>query len=288
MPKISIIIPVYNVEKYLPKCLESVIKQTLTDIEIICVNDGSTDNSSNILSEYAKNDNRIKIINQNNMGVSEARNYGLKVAVGEFIAFLDSDDYLALDFCEKLYKRAIETDSDIVVCEYVYRFKNNKKKLFLKVDKNVITTNAKEKFECLYLPSFCYVWNKIYKRESLKENFLKDIKWEDVYFTCNVLYQSGKMSIASDTAYYYRDTDNSIVNEKSILNSYYYHKAFTYFYDFIIKNNINIDVNNYEGLKKYKIFGMTVLNIKRDMFVTKYNLLNQIRWTIPKSYKKKN
>ena len=157
MPKVSVIIPVYNVEKYLSECLDSVVNQTLKDIEIICVNDGSPDGSAEILEEYAQKDNRIKVITQENRGVSEARNSGLKIASGEYIAFLDSDDYIDLKFFEQLYKRGIESNSDVVVCENIYRFSGNKQKLFLKVDKEVETTVLKEKFECLYLPEYCYV-----------------------------------------------------------------------------------------------------------------------------------
>ena len=154
MTKISVIIPVYNVEKYLKECLNSVINQTLKDLEIICVNDGSIDNSLKIMKEYALKDPRIKILSQKNQGVSEARNFGIKNATGEYVAFLDADDCVSLDFYEKLYTKAKETNSDIVVSEYMYRFNKNskKKKIFLKVDKNIETTDINEKFKCLYLP----------------------------------------------------------------------------------------------------------------------------------------
>ena len=103
MIKVSVVIPVYNTYKYLPECLESVINQTLADIEIICINDGSTDFSSKILEEYASKDKRIKIISQNNQGVSCARNRGLEIARGEYIYFLDSDDKITLTALEELY-----------------------------------------------------------------------------------------------------------------------------------------------------------------------------------------
>ena len=102
MPKISVIVPVYNVEKYLARCLDSIINQTLADIEIICINDGSTDNSLEILNDYAKKDSRIKIIDQTNAGLSCARNAGMQIAQGEYIGFVDSDDWIDLDFYEKL------------------------------------------------------------------------------------------------------------------------------------------------------------------------------------------
>ncbi len=115
MPKVSVIIPVYNVEKYLRECLDSVVDQTLGDIEIICINDGSTDNSLSILTEYAQNDSRIKIINQNNKGVAAARNLSIKESNGEFVCFLDSDDYYpANDILEILYKKAVE--NGVLIC----------------------------------------------------------------------------------------------------------------------------------------------------------------------------
>jgi glycosyltransferase involved in cell wall biosynthesis len=115
MPAISVIIPVYNVEKYLRECLDSVIHQTLTDLEIICVNDGSTDGSLAILEEYAKKDSRITIINQENQGLSAARNRALKIAKGEYVQFLDSDDYLSKDACEILYHHANEKSLDMLL-----------------------------------------------------------------------------------------------------------------------------------------------------------------------------
>ena len=102
-PKISIIIPIFNVENYLAKCLDSIINQTLMDIEIICVNDGSKDNSVDILNTYAQRDKRITIINKANGGLSSARNAGIRVANGEYICFLDSDDYFEFNACERLY-----------------------------------------------------------------------------------------------------------------------------------------------------------------------------------------
>ena len=115
MPKVSVIIPVYNTEKYLQKCLDSVCNQTLSDIEIICINDVSTDNSLAILKEYAKKDNRIKLINfKENKGAAAARNTGIDEAQGEYIGFVDSDDFVDLDFYEKLYNKAKESDADVV------------------------------------------------------------------------------------------------------------------------------------------------------------------------------
>ena len=115
MPKVSVIIPVNNTEKYITKCLDSVINQTLKDIEIICVNDSSTDNSLSILKEYAKKDNRLKLIDlPQNQGAGDAKNAGLKLVQGEYLGFVDSDDYIDLNYYEELYNKAKENDADIV------------------------------------------------------------------------------------------------------------------------------------------------------------------------------
>ena len=128
MPKISVVVPVYNVEKFLERCLNSIVNQTFKDIEIICVNDGSTDNSRKILDKYTNYSN-IKIIDQINAGLSEARNTGLLNAKGEYIAFIDSDDYIDPNFFEVLYNTAFEKNSDIE-CAGIIR-ENNKKKIEL-------------------------------------------------------------------------------------------------------------------------------------------------------------
>ena len=118
MPKISIIIPVYKVEAYLPACLDSVLAQTFSDWEAICVNDGSPDNCGKILSEYAQKDSRIKVITQENQGVSVARNKALENAQGKYICFLDSDDELAPTFLQKMYQAIMDTNSDMVWCDF--------------------------------------------------------------------------------------------------------------------------------------------------------------------------
>ena len=114
-PKVSIIVPIYNSEKFMDKCINSILNQTLKEIEIILVNDGSTDRSEFICKKYENIDNRIKLISKKNGGVSSSRNYGVSIANGEFITFVDSDDFIEIDMCEKLYTAAIENHCDIVM-----------------------------------------------------------------------------------------------------------------------------------------------------------------------------
>ena len=116
--KISVIVPVYNVELYLERCLESIVKQTLTDIQIIIVNDGSTDNSLDIIKKYAQYDDRFIVVSQENRGSSAARNKGLKIASGDFIAFVDGDDYISSEMYMTMYNSAIKNSADVVVCQF--------------------------------------------------------------------------------------------------------------------------------------------------------------------------
>src|SRR5574344_2160891 len=131
MPKVSVIIPIYNVEKYLRQCLDSVVNQTLKDIEIICINDGSTDSTLSIIKEYATNDNRIKIIDKKNSGYGDSMNQGLDMATGDYIGIVESDDFAELNMFDKLYNKAIENNLDLVRCQYFhYKTKENINELF--------------------------------------------------------------------------------------------------------------------------------------------------------------
>lgn len=212
MPKVSIIVPVYNSEKYLEKCLDSLINQTLKDIEIICINDGSKDSSEDILKKYFKNDKRIKIITKENEGLSAARNDGLKVASGEYIGFVDSDDWVDLDFYEKLYNAAIKYNSE-VACANIMRAGKNIEKHKLKYDKENFYTDNKLKLKAADVPSQNYVWNKIYKRKSLINTgvqFITGKAYEDIPWSIQVISKLNGLVTVPDCNYYYRRTKNSI------------------------------------------------------------------------------
>ena len=126
---ISVIVPIYNVEKYINRCIDSIIEQTYTNLEIILVDDGSTDNSGSICDEYAKKDNRIKVIHKENGGVSSARNVGLDTAIGQYITFVDSDDYIEKKYCEILLKTLKKQKADCVACGYNRIYKNKEEKM---------------------------------------------------------------------------------------------------------------------------------------------------------------
>ena len=124
-PLISVIVPIYNVEKYLDRCVGSIINQTYKNLEIILVDDGSPDNCPQMCDDYAKKDSRIKVVHKENGGLSDARNAGMKVATGEYVSFIDSDDYISLDFYETLLETIVDNDSDIVECSVVKFYEDN-------------------------------------------------------------------------------------------------------------------------------------------------------------------
>ena len=183
MPKVSIIIPIYNVEQYLKKCLDSIINQTLKDLEIICINDCSPDNSLSILEEYAAKDSRIKIINlEQNGGQGKARNLGIDLATGEYVCFVDPDDYMSLNMYEDLYKQACELDSEIVISEYKRIYPDGRMEDAQLLKKAVSSTKSismqlpekinisKEEIYKFCLVSPCIHPNQIFKTDFLRNN----------------------------------------------------------------------------------------------------------------------
>ena len=278
MTKVSIIVPVYKVEKYLRKCLDSLINQTLKDIEIICINDGSTDKSLEILEEYKNRDSRIILLNQENSGQSIARNNGIKKATGEYIGFVDPDDWVDLDYYEKLYNAASTNDADIAVGGII-RVTGIKKKKFLNFEKETITDNTNLKFELCDVPKKSYVWNKIYKTEKLKEiglEFEKGIFYEDCIFTPQALFYLRKIVTVPNIYYYYLRRGNSTVkqrSEKANADSVYAHKKAN---DFIKEHNI--DISSHEPKTyRFKIFGVTIFKIRQKGKKKQYALFNIIK-----------
>lgn len=216
MVAVSIIVPVYNTEEYLQKCLDSLTNQTLKNIEIICVNDGSTDNSLKILQDNAIKDDRIKIINQENKKQGAARNAGMQVATGEYIGFVDSDDYVDLNYFERLYRNASSRESDIALATNV-RIGKNKFKLRLNLQTVAKYTELQDKLDvCQQWKNECPT-NKIYRKSYLDAN---NIQWpegiycEDKLFTIKAVYFANSIVTVPDVYYYYFD------NPKSTVNSY--------------------------------------------------------------------
>ena len=215
MPKISVIVPVYNVEKYLEQCLKSIINQTFSDIEIICVNDGATDNSEAILKSFEQQDNRIKIINKKNGGLSSARNAGMKVATGEFISFIDSDDWVDETMLEKMYNNITSLNSDISICA-VHNFDEQKQQIddslpyfTLELFNETFDNKAFSYKETKdFIMDVCVMaWNKLYRKSFLDECkaiFPDGLIFEDGPFFFSIFFKTQKISIVREFLYYYR------------------------------------------------------------------------------------
>lgn len=285
-PKISVIVPVYNVELYLKRCLDSIINQTLSDIEIICVNDGSTDNSVNILDEYAQKDDRIKIVSQVNAGLSAARNTGLKYVSGEYISFIDSDDWIDLDFYEKMYQSAVETNSDIAVCG-IKRVYNGKESILWDFTEQKCSVNNEEKYLFTNCPNRNAVWHKIYKTKFLLDTnilFEEGRYYEDKFWTPQILYLANQVvTVPAVYYYYFRDNQLSIVKctNKNKKMQQDRHLALNFALNFLKKNNINLD-NFIEENRVYKFCGFRILKIAQKGNVKKYKLFGFIKWDVKK------
>lgn len=203
MVKVSIIVPVYNVYPYLDKCLDSLVRQTLKEIEIIVVNDGTKDQSQEIIDQYAKKDKRIVALKKKNGGLSDARNYGLKYAKGEYISFIDSDDYVDITMMEKLWKKAISEKCDLVECDCYWEYPDRKV-----LDQSRIVDNY-------FVDIRVMAWNKLYKRSLLEETgvlFPKGLQYEDISFCYQLLPYVKKIGYVEEALYYYIQRDNSIAN----------------------------------------------------------------------------
>ena len=216
-PKVSIIVPTYNNEIYLERCLFSLVEQTLKEIEIIVVNDGSTDNTLSILNLFAEYDKRFKVISQSHSKQGAARNKGMEFATGEYIGFVDSDDWVDLDYFEKLYNTAKKYNSDIALATNV-RIGNGKTKKRLNITNEVFVTSLQEKIDISNQVKNPCPTNKIYRKSMLEEN---NITWqegcycEDKLFTIQAVYYANAIVTVPNVNYYYYRNPHSTVNSKS-------------------------------------------------------------------------
>ncbi|MBR1735150.1 MAG: glycosyltransferase family 2 protein [Alphaproteobacteria bacterium] len=281
MINISVIVPIYNSEKYLKRCLHTLVNQTLRDIEIICVNDGSTDKSAEILNEYVQADKRIIVINNENLGISASRNAGLKVAQGEYIGFVDSDDWIDMDFFEQLYKAAKQYDAD-AVCSSIKRcYESGKCIDKFKIQQEAVLTATADKYKFLEIPKKCYLWNKIYKTSELnrqKLTFKENIDMcEDVFFSIRFFYASKKLVAVPNVNYYYWVNNTSIsrtANDKNQLDKL---AARADFIKFSRERHIICDEQFYVKRKIfYKLFGIPLLKIYEWETIKKYYLFGLI------------
>lgn len=250
-PKISVIVPVYNTSIYLKRCLDSILNQNFTSYEVICVNDGSTDNSLEILREYEKKSSKIKVIDQVNSGVAITRNTALKHAKGDYLAFLDSDDFVRENYLSRLYDAAIDTKSDIVICNF-YRYYeqiNLAKPVIYKFRRGVFN-----KYDILkgLIPDnliHSYLWNKLWKKEIFDDcNLFPNMKFEDLAIMSKLMYKANKIAVINDALYYYRIRKTSIVRSINLQTQNDYMKAYGLIRLFLK------DSNEYSRLKRHYFY----------------------------------
>ena len=282
---VSIIIPIYNVEKYLEVCIDSIINQTYKNLEIILVNDGSTDNSYNICKKFEEIDNRIVLVNKENGGLSDARNAGIEKAKGNYICFIDSDDYIDNEFIEMLYKAIKENDVDISQCGYK-RFENSGK---------VVETHAYNESKSIKSRDFMIdsyfghvdnivVWNKMYKTSIIKNmKFPVGKIHEDEFFTYKVLDRCENVFVIKECLYNYRKNFDGIMLSKynikrlDVLDAlaeriiFYQEKKDKQLYNLTYLTYLECLISCYVNVKKHIVSNKDILKDLKKTYRKQYN-----------------
>ena len=246
-PIISVIVPIYKVKKYLSKCIDSIIAQDYKNLEIILVDDGSPDNCPEICDEYAKKDKRIRVVHKENGGLSDARNAGIKVATGEYIAFIDSDDYVAKNYISMLLYTLKKYDADISACNYIKVYEDTgRQEVEPKTDKELVMTNVEAMKDLFTLPSNSDVvtWNKLYRTSLFIDNnieFPKGKLHEDNFTTYKLYYYSSRVAFVNVPCYYYLQRKDSIMGQKFNPRRLDILLALKEIKKFVKKNNIDLE-----------------------------------------------
>ncbi len=287
MPKVSVIIPIYNVENYLEECLNSVVNQTLNDIEIICVNDGSTDKSLAILEKYAATDKRIKIINKENGGYGQAMNTGINNVTGEYIGIVEPDDYVELDMYEKLYNKAVETKSDFVKANY-YKFSEDLEQIEIKLgwtneyyNRVLKVKNKNLVFNNIHMNT----WAGIYKTEFIRNNNIRynetpGARYQDQGFWFQTCIYADTVYFIDLPFYHYRYFKNNSTNNT---NGYEWICAeYEYIYN-LIKNDSEKRKQYIQVYNKFKFYNYLFNYTKLDN-KSKKRKLKQFREIFLKAY----
>ena len=264
---ISIVVPIYKVEKYLPKCIDSIINQTYKNLEIILVDDGSPDRCGEICDEYAKTDRRIKVIHKENGGASDARNVGIDIANGEYLGFVDSDDYIVSDMYEKLYTALKKSNSDMSICNVRYTWENNEhgeSNCSLNI-KDEVLSGEQILCEKMVKPNswgFVVPWNKLYKINLFDGvRYPKEKRTEDEFIIHELLMQCDKIVTITDELYYYRQHDGSFMNQKSDIRRLDFIEAILRRIKYMLSNEM------FDGIWEYyikSIFSFVLWNGRLD------------------------
>jgi glycosyltransferase involved in cell wall biosynthesis len=255
-PQISIIIPVYNVEPYLRDCLDSVVNQTMREIQIICINDGSTDNSFAILEEYASRDSRFLIVNKTNAGVASARNVGLAHVTGKYVLFVDSDDTVDIKLCEKVYEKAEQSNADFVLF-----FHDTPNGHTMTCDTSITYDDKIKWNEKKTIFYFATVWGKLWRNDFLKKHDLKF--YEQIhYFEDSVFYWKGLLlatiiAVVPEFLYHYYARENSLMTCRG--------KRFLEIFDFFTEFKSFLKDNGF-----YQLLRSSFLRLEIDLIFNSY------------------
>lgn len=263
--KVSIIIPVYNAKDYIEKCLKSILNQSLKEIEIIAVNDGSSDESLNILKKISQKDKRLIVLSQENKGASAARNLGIRNANGEYIGFVDIDDYIEEDMYSKMYNKAIEKDYDIITCSFKEEGRNytinftdslfgNDELLGDNIKKIYLEKIVEDKF-LGYLP----LWNKIFKNKLIKEKKIvlneNMVLGEDRVFCCEAFFYANKVGNINEVLYHYvKINSDSLTKKYNIKQIEYYLQDRSSMFEFVKSNVKEEKLTRYKSIYNERIF----------------------------------
>lgn len=270
---ISIIVPVYNVENYLDKCIESIVNQTYQILEILLIDDGSTDNSGKKCDEWAKKDKRIKVIHKENSGASSTRNVGLEICQGKYIGFVDSDDYIEKNMYEIMYKEISKDKSDLVICEYDYKITEDSKSINnTKIDKYISERITPiQALEEVY-PLSGGVYRGLFLKEKLKKCKFDVNRYiaEDLIFICNYLLEcDNNIIFVKAILYHYIKRENSITNQKKSKS-----KRLQYQIDFLdaIQYTKSMIIKYYENMNEISIIEKKTVGV---YWMIVYAILNE-------------
>lgn len=278
---ISIVVPVYNVAPFLKRCLDSICSQTYDNLEIILVDDGSTDDSKDICDFYAEKDNRIRVIHKENGGLSDARNAGLEKAIGEFISFIDSDDFIRHDYIQILYELIVKENADISICNYIRGDKSEFPDKKEQAKKKIRTFDSKDMLENWhgkYKHQETVAWNKLYRRKLFVEyniRYPKGYYNEDVQTTHLLVEKANKIVVTNEELYYYFKNPGSIMgtlSEKKVKdNIFSQKKRLKYFKD---NNYVKAYERLFIKLLKYYMLTYCQLSMKnksKEKLLKNYN-----------------
>lgn len=270
-PLISVIVPIYNVENYLTNCIDSIINQTYKNLEIILINDGSTDNCGRICDEYSLIDKRIKVIHKQNEGVSIARNVGIDISEGEYVAFVDSDDYVFDDYIKVLFNAIMMHEADMSICSYATmnmcdrKKKNKKSHLKCSVISSEIAVKKMLNFE-LVQGVVC----KLFKSKCIKElQFKKYTYAEDLLFSVEFMLKQNKIVIVNQDLYCYITREDSVINGGF---KYHKYKSLKAFDDILLLTN-DIHLRDFVISRLVSAYFSILLEIPKSQYPLEYNIM---------------